>query len=319
VAGSRRVVALGAVLLALLFVPTSSAATATGEQRVLIVLGTTGVQPFSVAEAQASARATAAFFRTASYGKLTLDFDVTPWLLAFTRDPGCGATNQATLDQLLLPERLAVQGAGYIPADYLRVVYVVAQSHCGFYGMTVGHETMLTRAPTVELLAHELGHSYGLGHSNTALCPQDCTMTSPGDPFDPMGTGDQLIDFNVYEKVLMGWLPEQPEISRSGVYALVPGSSAGNGSHALVIPAIGGQWWIEYRSRPFRGLLVRYVDFGLATAPFMPSPILIVRPTGHRRDWVALGETYRAPEGFTVRLVRARAAQARVRIRLVGA
>jgi hypothetical protein len=319
VAGSRRVVALGALFLALLFVPTSSAVTATGEQRVLIVLGTTGVQPFSVAEAQAAGRATSAFFRAASFGKLTLDFDVTPWLVAFTRDPGCSATNQASLDQLLLPEQIAVQRAGYVPADYPRVVYVVAESHCGFYGMTVGHETMLTRAPSVELLAHELGHSFGLGHSNTARCPQDCTMTSPGDPFDPMGTGEQLIDFSVYEKVLMGWLPEQPHVSRSGVYTLLPGSSAGNGSHALVIPAIGGEWWIEYRASPFRGLLVRYVDFGLATAPFAPSPILMVHPTGHRRDWVAVGETYQAPEGFTVRLVRAQAAQARVRIRLVGA
>jgi hypothetical protein len=319
VAGSRRVVAITALLAALLFVPAASAATATGNQRVLVVLGTSGAQPFSVAEAQAAARATAAFYHTASFGKLTLDFEVTPWLLAFTRDPGCSAKDQTSLDQLLRPEQIAVQQAGYVPSDYPRVVYVVANSHCGFYGMTVGHETMLTRAPSIELLAHELGHSFGLGHSNTARCPQDCTMTSPGDPFDPMGTGEQLIDFNAYEKVLLGWLPPQPRVSRSGAYALVPPSIPGNGSHALVIPTEGGEWWIEYRARPFRGLLVRYVDFGLATAPFAPSPILIVNPTGHHRDWVAAGETYRAPEAFSIRLTRARAAQARVRIRLVGA
>jgi hypothetical protein len=321
VAGSRRVVALAALFAALLFVP---AATATdtntmGLQRVLVVLGTSGPVPFSVADAQAAGRATAAFFHTASFGKLTLDFDVTPWLVAFTRDPGCSARDQLTLDQLLLPEQIAVERAGYVPADYPRIVYVVANSHCGFYGMTVGHETMLTRAPSVELLAHELGHSFGLGHSNTARCPHDCTMTSPGDPFDPMGTGEQLIDFNVYEKVLLGWLPAQPRVSHSGVYTLVPASGPGNAAHALVVPTDGGEWWIEYRAGPFRGLLVRYVDFGLATAPFAPSPILMINPTGKHRDWIAVGETYRAPEGLAVRLTRAQQAQARVRIRLVGA
>ncbi len=101
-----RLVAVAALLLALAAVP-SSAATAVGPQRVLVILGTSGVQPYTPASVEDVARQTAAFYRASSFGQLNLNFDITPWLHAFSTDPGCGFTSQSTFDALMQPARLA--------------------------------------------------------------------------------------------------------------------------------------------------------------------------------------------------------------------
>jgi hypothetical protein len=316
VARARPVVAF-ALLAALMIVPASSAA-ATGDQRVLVVLGTSGDHPFTVADVQAVARQAASFYHTSSFGKLTLHFEVTPWLAAFSADPGCDVESQATFDQAVLPARQAAQHAGFAPANYPHVIYVVADSHCAFTGLTWGQDIALTRAPTLALLLHELGHSFGLAHSRTARCLTDCTVTDPGDPFDPMGTGQDLVDFSAYEKVLMGWLPEPKPLTKSGRYVLVPPTTAGRARRVLMIETRYGPWWIEYRARPFRGLLVRFVDPNQPVSTFAPASILITDPTRRGRDWIAAGPTWHEGKDFTLRLVRAGAREAQVRVQLTA-
>jgi hypothetical protein len=303
-------------MLALVIVP-SAEPSALGEQRVLVILGTAGGQPYTVDDVRTATQATASFYRKSSFGRLDLEFDVTPWLRAFTADPGCGITSQSTLDQLMQPARLAAERAGYTPSDYPRLVYILADSRCAFFGTTWGSEVALTRQPSLELLAHELGHSFGLGHAGAASCPARCDVIEPGDPYSPMGTGDRLLDFSAYEKVVLGWLPPQPKVTANGRYAIVPASRAGGGSHALVVDTPQGEWWIEYRAGPFRGLLVRFVDIFHPVPPFAVGPILMVNPTRHHRNWIARGETYRA-DTFSVRLVRAGAAQAQAQIQFAG-
>jgi hypothetical protein len=310
-----RLAAVAALLLAVVAVP-SAAASPVGNQRVLIILGTSGAQPYTAADVQSVARQASQFYRTSSFGQLKLTFDVTPWLHAFSTDPGCGFTSQSSLDALMQPARLAAQRAGYAPSDYPRLIYVLADSRCAFFGTTWGQEVTLTRQPTLELLVHELGHSFGLGHAGAAQCADGCGVVEPGDPYSPMGTGDKLLDFTAYEKVVLGWLPAQPKVTANGRYTLVPASRNGPVRHAVVIDTTLGEWWIEYRAKPFRGLLVYFVDVLHPTPIFMVGPILMVNPTHHRRNWVALGETYRA-DTFRVKLLTA-GAQARVRMHFVG-
>ncbi len=283
---------------------------------MLIILGTAGGQPYSVNDVESAARDAADFYRVSSFGRLNLHFDVTPWLHAFTADPGCGFTSQSTLDQLMQPARLAAQRAGYRPSEYPRLVYILADSRCAFSGTTWGQEVTLTRQPSLELLAHELGHSFGLGHAGAAHCPDGCNVMEPGDPYSPMGTGDKLLDFSAYEKFVLGWLPDQPKVTTDGRYTIVPAARLGNKS-ALVVDTPSGEWWIEYRAEPFRGLLVRFVDVLHPVPPFAIGPILMLDPTHHHRNWIARGETYRA-DAFTVRLVQAGTRQAQVRIHFIG-
>jgi hypothetical protein len=306
----RRLVAVVA-LLALVVVPAASPS-AMGQQRVLVILGTWGAQPFSAASVQEVTREAANFYRASSFGRIDLHFDVTPWLHALSSDPGCAFTSQSNLDQLMQPVRLAAQRAGYSPSDYPRLVYIFASSHCGCHGAAWGQEMMLTRPPNLELLVHELGHSFGLGHAGTTQCADSCDIVEPGDPYSPMGTGAKLLDLSAYEKFVLGWLPPQPHATRNGIFTLVPASAPGGGAHAVVVDTDLGEWWIEYRTK-FRGLLVRLVDDQPPVLPLAFGPILIVNPTHHHRDWVAPGETYRA-NTFTVRLVRAGKTQAQVRI-----
>jgi hypothetical protein len=297
----------------------AGAAPLKGEQRVLIVLATAGVKPYSVNDVQQVASAAAAFYQTSSFGQLRLRIDVTPWVTAFTADPGCRVVSQSTLDALMDPARLAAEAIGFFPTDYDEVMYDVAGSHCGFWGTTYGHDVLLTRQPNVELLVHELGHTFGLGHSRASPCAVGCNVVDPGDPFSPMGTGDQLIDFSAYEKVVLGWLPEPRHITAGGRFVLAPARTAGKTARAIVIDSADGQFWLEYVARPFRGLLVRFVDTFHPVPPFAPAAILITDPGRHGRDWIARGETYRADQLFRVRLLTATAKQGQIRIWLTPA
>src|SRR5207248_538877 len=132
-------------------------------------------------------------------------------------------------------------------------------------------------------------HTFGLGHAGTASCADGCDVMEPGDPYSPMGTGDRLLDFSAYEKVVLGWLPAQAKVTGNGRYLLAPASRDGPGRHALVIDTNHGEWWIEYRAKPFRGLLVRFVDVLHPTPTFALGPILMLNPTHHHRNWIARG------------------------------
>jgi hypothetical protein len=293
-----------------------SGAAVKSDESVLVVLATAGTEPYSVGDVERTAAQAAAFLRTSSFGQVRLHIDVTPWLPAFTTTPGCGGSTIGTLGTIVAPARAAAGQAGYDASRYDDVVYTIADTHCGYYGATVGKEVLLTRQPTVDLLMHELGHAFGLGHAHSAPCVLNelrCGTDDTGDPFSPMGHGS--LDFSAYEKFLLGWLPPQPRVTAGKRYVLAPPTARSSLAQALLVESDRGTWWIEYRTKPFRGLLLRFVDPTQHPYPFAPSAVLIEDPAKKHRAWLGQGESYRLPFSLRVTLTRAGASRAEVRFR----
>jgi hypothetical protein len=310
----RRAPLLAVVALLAAVVLPSAGAAPKANQRVLVVLASTGAKPYPVADVQRAFAEANEFLQRSSFGQVRVEADVTPWLTGLTARPSCGAST-TTVDSIFAPARQEAARAGFDPARYDTVVYELPDARCGFFGATYGHQVMLTREPTVELLAHELGHTFGLGHAMAADCIDwlRCSLLDTGDPFSPMGSG--ALDYSAYEKALLGWLPAQPHITVPKRYVLVPPTSRSRLPQALVVDTARGTWWIEYRVQPFRGLVFRFVDAESHSAPYAPSAILVLRPTKHARPWIVKGETYRIPFSFRVTLTSATAKQAQVRFR----
>ena len=303
------VVALAAAAVAL---PSAQAA-AKGDERVLVILASTGATPYSVADVRRTFQRASAFIEQSSFGQVHVHADVTPWLTATVR-PSCGAS-AGTVDSLFAPPRSAAEGAGFDASRYDTVIYALPDEHCGFFGATFGHQVMLTREPTLELLLHELGHTFGLGHAQGSDCIDllRCGIDDTCDTLSPMGQGS--LDYSAYEKWLLGWIPAQPHVTSPKRFVLAPPTAKSRLAQALVVDTVRGTWWIEYRSQPFRGLVFRFVDPKNHPAPYAPSAVLILRPTKLDRPWLAKGETYRIPFSWRVTLTRTTKAQAEVRFR----
>jgi hypothetical protein len=292
----------------------SAGAAPKADERVLVVLASTGAKPYSVAEVQRTVEQANAFIQRSSFGQVQLHADITPWLTGLTVKPTCGASN-GTVESIFGPPRTEAAGAGFDTAHYDTVIYALPDAHCGFFGATFGHQVMLTRQPTVDLLLHELGHTFGLGHAMGSDCTDllRCGLDDTGDTFSPMGSGS--LDYSAYEKSVLGWLPPQPRVTAPKRWVLAPPTAKSRVAQALVVDTAQGTWWIEYRSQPFRGLVFRFVDAENHSAPYARSAVLILKPTKRGRAWIVKGETYRIPFSFRVTLTKATATRAEVRFR----
>lgn len=239
----------------------------TGERKTAVVMVNftdDASQPITAAEASSRVFGQVSdFYWENSYQKTFLSGDTFGWTTAPMTKAECrwskvvDAGNQAML------------AAGKNPADYKHFIYFFpAASGCP---NVAGNQTgpngemrvFLNGTPTyvAMTIAHEMGHTFGLLHSDALNCDRSpigdtCTVTNYGDPSDVMGADGH---FNAYWKERLGWLgasgtPALIEVTQSGRHVIDRFETTGTGAKAVKVyqgvdPATGrGVWYyVEYR------------------------------------------------------------------------
>ena len=121
-------------------------------------------------------------------------------------------------------------------------------------GMLVLHDSASSY-----VITHELGHTFGLGHSNFLRCDNaandgawsdTCKAVEYGGTIDVMGNIDTTSPLNTYHQWRMGYLEDSQirQVWQSEVVNLAPSDFA-NGIRAIYVRDGKAAYWIEYRRK----------------------------------------------------------------------
>jgi hypothetical protein len=156
---------------------------------------------------------TSAYDWEASYQQTSLSGAVTPWYTISESSTTCN------YDAISQKAEAAAAAGGYTLANYSRRVYIFPGNSCTWWGLgTVGGNPSRSWINTgkglaVSVVAHEMGHNFGLYHSHSLDCGANvvdgnCTSTEYGDVLDVMGgtPGGGSAHFNAFQKERLGWL-----------------------------------------------------------------------------------------------------------------
>ena len=188
-----------------------------GVQDTLVVLvnfSDAPTQPFTQATAtQVVLGTTGDYDMEVSYQQTSLAGAVTPWYTIAQTSTTCDYNAIASQADA------AATAGGYVVANYRRKVYVFPGNTCGWWGLgTVGGNPSRAWINAkygfvVSVVAHEMGHNFGLYHSHSLDCGANvvggnCTSSEYGDVLDVMGgsPGGGAAHFNAFQKEQLGWL-----------------------------------------------------------------------------------------------------------------
>jgi hypothetical protein len=306
---------------AVVVAPAAGAFPTLGEQRVLILPATWGPEPFSVAQIEAVAKETDDWVRRASFGKAWLSTVTTPWLrVPSTR----GACNPARVTE---DAKAAAAAAGFDLTKFSRYAVIQPEGVCAFGGVALGFEVLVNGRLHYKVLAHELGHTWGLGHASSRECDTGaCQYFEYGDRYDVMGWGTG--DFNAYEKAALDWVTAlaRPGVDAATVVDVAAIERPSSLPQALVVRTGAGEFWLEYRSEhglaapwalPWHelvpGILVR-TDAPPGTTERYEHPILLADAAARGRAALSAGERFSVPGAFTVRVAGVTEAAARLEL-----
>ena len=278
-----------------------------GEVRLLVVLATWGPEPVPATAARAAVAETTAYVAEASFGRVQLRAEVTPWLRAYAAPlPSC---DLAAVER---DARSAAAAAGYDASAYTQLAFVFPRISCPWAGAYFENDIWANGDFDRHLLAHELGHVWGVSEEGpTWSCDgAGCSVENYGSPYSVMGHG--FGDFNAFEKATFEWLGDVAEPRAGAPLTLGAIDRPSTHAQALRVVTHGDEYWLEYRPpdprwRPGRdqasdGIIVHAGHNGLGTRPqrFPQHNLLLLDPAGRGRPSIQAGETFAVPGAFSV-------------------
>ena len=265
----NHIIASFGILFSLLFTQTSAAEESTiGEQKVLVVLANfqdnPTEQPFSVEQARVQVFTQVNnYYKEASFGQTWLTGDVVGYYTLPMSNTSC-VPNYEIKDALLA----IMQQEGVNVEAYDRFIVLHTKNACASEGSGgMGYPSwayMNGQFDNTRVIAHELGHNFGLSHAGAYDCKDgvtfgnDCRVSEYGDTFDAMGNAGTGY-FNTFEREQLGWLSGEhaskvKTVDASGEYTISAYEINNNQAVALKIlrgvDATTGDrtyFYIEYR------------------------------------------------------------------------
>lgn len=181
------------------------------------------------------------YYRETSYGQFQFSrVDISPWVTVNAPSGGCPTSDiLAQIPSLLLAQGIDVN-------TYDRVsVHFYGDTTCTWAG--VGGPKYVLNHKTIEfrVAAHELGHSFALGHASGLICTDPvnymgCNEKTYWDRWDLQGAASSA-HFGARAKEYLGWLRNDSslttirEITQSGIYTIGTYETAGSLPRALKI------------------------------------------------------------------------------------
>lgn len=174
--------------------------------------------------------------------------------------------------------------AGYDVARYDKIMYVINTMALPGGGNGGGRTVVLNNGWSVPVIAHELGHCYGLPHAN-GWASDDGSPIGAGftweymNPFDVVGgtggggqrgkTNGEMVgaSFSIYSKYILGWVPRSAvtNVTANGVYEIQQHDSPlSTGVRGLHLFRDGRDYWVEFRPRAFATNTVRADNSAIA-------------------------------------------------------